>query len=233
MNFRIKIAFLSLILLFASDKISAKNLLVLADSTNGNMKMLSNSLVQIKVQLDGVFVNFEINNKGKKSKVQIVSEQGKLTFCNKQCIISYLANAMSKVSYVIQKNEFLLIPFEDMNKQIIFYRIPLDLKSGETHTVLPFFFLKEQYCLFNQKTSKMLVYEEAKIENLKKGKTSYVTNISVFHLDRADDQSYREFFSLEKEVKLAANATPLVVKNSLIALMRDFYDNYTIDAYFR
>ncbi len=233
MNFRIKIAFLSLILLFASDKISAKNLLVLADSTNGNLKMLSNSLVQIKVQLDGVFVNFEINNKGKKSKVQIVSEQGKLPFCNKQCIISYLANAMSKVSYVIQKNEFLLIPFEDMNKQIIFYRIPLDLKSGETHTVLPFFFLKEQYCLFNQKTSKMLVYEEAKIENLKKGKTSYVTNISVFHLDRADDQSYREFFSLEKEVKLAANATPLVVKNSLIALMRDFYDNYTIDAYFR
>lgn len=219
--------------MFAFGKSSAKNQSVMADSTIGNTKMLSNSLVQIKVQLDGVFVNFEVNNKGKKSKVQIVSEQGKLTFTNKQCIISYLANAMSKVSYVIQKNEFLLIPFEDMNKQIIFYRIPLDLKSGETHTVLPFFFLKEQYCLFNQKTSKMLVYEEAKIENLKKGKTSYVTNISVFHLDRADDQSFREFFSLEKEVKLPVTATPITVKNTLITMMRDFYDNYTIDAYFK
>ncbi len=233
MNLRIQIAVFSLILLFAPVKSSAKNLNVSADSTTANMKMLNNSLVQIKIQLDGVFVNFEVNNKGKKSKVQIVSEQGKLSFTNKQCIISYLANAMSKVSYVIQKNEFLLIPFEDMNKQIIFYRIPLDLKSGETHTVLPFFFLKEQYCLFNQKTSKMLVYEEAKIENLKKGKTSYVTNISVFHLDRADDQSFREFFSLEKEVKLPATATPITVKNTLITMMRDFYDNYTIDAYFK
>ena len=202
------------------------------DSLSNNQKILKNSLVEIKIQLEGIFVNFEVISKNKRFKVQIASEQGKLSFTNKQCIIAYQGNLLNKVSHVIQKSEFLLIPFEDVNKQLIFYRIPLNLKNGETHSSVPFFLLKEAYCLFNLKTSKMIVYEEAKIENLKKGKTSYVTNISVFHLDRTDDQSYREFFSLEKEVKLLENAAPITVKNTLIALMRDFYDNYTINAYF-
>ncbi len=202
------------------------------DSLSNNQKILKNSLVEIKIQLEGIFVNFEVISKNKRFKVQIASEQGKLSFTNKQCIIAYQGNLLNKVSHVIQKSEFLLIPFEDVNKQLIFYRIPLNLKNGETHSAVPFFLLKEAYCLFNLKTSKMIVYEEAKIENLKKGKTSYVTNISVFHLDRTDDQSYREFFSLEKEVKLLENAAPITVKNTLIALMRDFYDNYTINAYF-
>lgn len=202
------------------------------DSQSNNQKILKNSLVEIKIQLEGIFVNFEVISKNKRFKVQIASEQGKLSFTNKQCIIAYQGNLLNKVSHVIQKSEFLLIPFEDVNKQLIFYRIPLNLKNGETHSAVPFFLLKEAYCLFNLKTSKMIVYEEAKIENLKKGKTSYVTNISVFHLDRTDDQSYREFFSLEKEVKLLENAAPITVKNTLIALMRDFYDNYTINAYF-
>ncbi len=202
------------------------------DSLSNNQKILKNSLVEIKIQLEGIVVNFEVISKNKRFKVQIASEQGKLSFTNKQCIIAYQGNLLNKVSHVIQKSEFLLIPFEDVNKQLIFYRIPLNLKNGETHSAVPFFLLKEVYCLFNLKTSKMIVYEEAKIENLKKGKTSYVTNISVFHLDRTDDQSYREFFSLEKEVKLLENAAPITVKNTLIALMRDFYDNYTINAYF-
>lgn len=165
---------------------------------NATSRILRNNLVEIKIQLDGIFVNFEIVSKNKKFKVQIASEQGKLAFTNKQCIIAYQGNVLNKVSHVIQKSDFLLIPFEDVNKQLIFYRIPLDLKNGETHSALPFFLLKEAYCLFNLKTSKMIVYEEAKIENIKKGKTSYVTNISVFHLDRTDDQSYREFLALKR-----------------------------------
>ena len=61
-------------------------------------RVLRNNLVEITVQLDGVFVNFEITGKNKKFKVQIASEQGKLAFSDKQCIIAYQANAISKVS---------------------------------------------------------------------------------------------------------------------------------------
>lgn len=220
--------------LMLTNGVGARNAGVLKIDSVGNAasRVLKNNLVEIKVQLDGVFVNFEVSGKNKKFNVQIASEQGKLAFTNKQCIIAYQANAISTVSFVIQKTDFLLIPFEDMNKRLVFYRIPLNLKNGETHSVLPFFILKEQYCLFNIKTSKMLVYEEAKIENLKKGKTTFVTNMSVFHLDRTDDQSYHEFFSVEKEVKLAENVAPITVKNTLISMMRDFYDSYTINAYF-
>ena len=93
--------------------------------------------------------------------------------------------------------------------------------------------MKGQTALFNQKTSKMLVYEQIKQENAKTKKLFYVTNFNIYHLDKSERENYREFYSTEKFVGVPSYLSPKALKIRMMDLLIDFMPNYAIENYFR
>lgn len=205
----------------------------ISDSTSNQIRIVKNAQVQVSVHLESNNLYFEILRGKVKYRVTAVNEIGKISFSNSKTILSYLGNAFSKVDYILHKTEFLLFPVQDENGKMIYYRIALDLENGSSTSALPYILMRGQFALFNQKTAKMLVYEQIKQENYRTKKIFYVTNFNIYHLDKSENENYREFYSTEKSVGVSLNLTPLALKVKMMDLLIDFMPNYTIENYFR
>lgn len=227
--------FLSLLLLFTLTSITAKGSYSLRqiDSSGVQIKVIKNTQVQVKIKLELNELSFEITRGNANYKVTAVNEIGKISFTNAKSILSYLGNVFNRVDYVLYKAEYLLFPMQDAYGKLIFYRVALDLDNGTSTSSLPYLMMKGQTALFNQKTSKMLVYEQIKQENTKTKKLFYVTNFNIYHLDKSEKENYREFYSTEKFVGVPSNLSPQVLKIRMMDLLIDFMPNYTIENYFR
>ncbi len=205
----------------------------ISDTSSNQVRIVKNSQVQVTVHLESNNLYFEIVRGKVKYRVTAVNEIGKISFSNSKTILSYLGNAFSKVDYILHKTEFLLFPVQDENGKIIYYRIALDLENGSSTSALPYILMRGQFALFNQKTAKMLIYEQIKQENNRTKKMYYVTNFNIYHLDKSEKENYREFYSTEKSVGVSLNLTPLALKVRMMDLLIDFMPNYTIENYFR
>jgi len=128
------------------------------------------------------------------------------------------------------KNDFLLFPIEDWNGNRIFYKIPLKINSIKD-TIYPFFILKNQYCLFNQRTGVLLAYETLKKEYLIDDKSYFLTDLSLFHLGSSSEMNEIQFRT-QKEIGLLENVTPVEVKKHLLDAISVFFDRSIFDAYF-
>ena len=227
--------FLSLLLLFTLTSITAKGSYSLRqiDSSGVQIKVIKNTQVQVKIKLELNELSFEITRGNVNYKVTAVNEIGKISFTNAKSILSYLGNVFNRVDYVLYKAEYLLFPMQDAYGKLIFYRVALDLDNGTSTSSLPYLMMKGQTALFNQKTSKMLVYEQIKQENTKTKKLFYVTNFNIYHLDKSEKENYREFYSTEKFVGVPSNLSPQALKIRMMDLLIDFMPNYTIENFFR
>ena len=195
--------------------------------------MIKNTQVQVKIKLELNELSFEITRGNANYKVTAVTEIGKISFTNSKSVLSYLGNEFKRVDYILHKSDFLLFPVQDQAGRLIFYRVALDLNNGTSTSSLPYLMMKGQTALFNQKTSKMLVYEQIKQENTKTKKLFYVTNFNIYHLDKSEKENYREFYSTEKFVGVPSNLSPQALKIRMMDLLIDFMPNYTIENYFR
>ncbi len=205
----------------------------ISDTSSNQFRIVKNSQVQVTVHLESNNLYFEIVRGKFKYRVTAVNEIGKISFSNSKTILSYLGTAFSKVDYILHKTEFLLFPVQDENGKMIYYRIALDLENGTSTSALPYIVMRGQFALFNQKTAKMLIYEQIKQENNRTKKMYYVTNFNIYHLDKSEKENYREFYSTEKSVGVSLNLTPLALKVKMMDLLIDFMPNYTIENYFR
>ena len=203
------------------------------DTTSTQNKTIKNAQVQIEIKLEQTELSFEITRGTIKYKVTAVNEIGKISFTNSKSVLSYLGNEFTRVDYILHKSDFLLFPVQDQAGRLIFYRVALDLDNGTSTSSLPYLMMKGQTALFNQKTSKMLVYEQIKQENTKTKKLFYVTNFNIYHLDKSEKENYREFYSTEKFVGVPSNLSPQALKIRMMDLLIDFMPNYTIENFFR
>ena len=225
-----KVLFLAI---FFASFISSVKAINTDSSSQSGVRIVKNAQVQVTISLSNNNLSFEVVRGKVKYKVTAVNEIGQISFTNTKSILSYLGNAFTRVDYVLHKTEFLLFPVKDESGKLIFYRVALDLDHGTSTSALPYLMMKGQSALFNQKTAKMLVYEQIKQENYKTKKVFFVTNFNIYHLDKSENENYREFYSTEKSTGIPSNLTPLALKVKMMDLLIDFMPNYTIESYFR
>jgi len=91
--------------------------------------------------------------------------------------------------------------------------------------------LKNQYCLFNQRTGVLLAYETLKKEYLIDDKSYFLTDLSLFHLGSSSEMNEIQFRT-QKEIGLLENVTPVEVKKHLLDAISVFFDRSIFDAYF-
>jgi hypothetical protein len=124
----------------------------------------------------------------------------------------------------------LIFPFEDWNSNHIFYKIPLN-KKLVSKPIEPLFILKEEYCLYNQRSHVLLSYEQDMQEHIISDESYFLTALHLFDLS-SEAQDDLEF-QTQRDLHLPENASPQYVKKQLLEAISTCYEKPIFDAYFR
>ncbi len=182
-----------------------------------------------KIECDDLSV--EIINGKEKNKIKLLNAFGKLSFTSALPIVAYNGDKIHLVQYLFCNQEFLIFPFEDWNSNFIYYKIPLKKNSGSDR-IHPLFILKEQFCLFNERSSIILTYRNDMREYFISNQSYYLTTLSLYDLCKNKNSDIIEF-QTQKEINLPENASPTQVKQQLITAMSNFYDESIHNTYFK
>jgi hypothetical protein len=193
-------------------------------------KVISNHDIKVTAIIDGAAISFDIRRGKERQKIKANNKFGKLSFTSTSSIIAYNSDRINLEPYLFCNNKFLIFPFEDWNSNLIFYKIPLN-KKLVSKPIDPFFILKEQYCLYNQRSHVLLTYEEDMKEYLISDESYFLTALHLFDLS-SEAQDEIEF-QTQRDLSLPENSSPQHVKKQLLKAISTCYEKPIFDAYFR
>jgi hypothetical protein len=193
-------------------------------------KVISNHDIKVTAIIDGDALSFEIRRGKERQKIKVNNKFGKLSFTSTSSIIAYNSNRINLEPYLFCNNKFLIFPFEDWNSNHIFYKIPLN-KKLVSKPIDPFFILKEQFCLYNQRTHVLLTYEQDIKEYLISDESYFLTALHLFDLS-SEAQDVIEF-QTQRDLCLPENSSPQHVKEQLLKAISTCYEKPIFDAYFK
>ncbi len=194
-------------------------------------KRLSNGETDVIIKIKNDQILFEIVKNKKSKLIYAINEFGKLSFSSYSPIVSYFGDSIKSMDHVFYKNKFLIFPFEDWNGNQFFYNIPLSVTSS-IDSISPLIILKEQYCIFNQRTGVLLSYKKLIEEHLIDDKYFYTTELIQFHVGGDDDKITRYQFNTQKEIYISEDISIIEFKEQLLSIVNDFYDKSIYEAFF-
>lgn len=198
--------------------------------TSKSTKVISNHDIKVTAIIYGDAISFEIRRGKERQKIKVNNKFGKLSFTSTSSIIAYNGDRINLKPYLFCNNKFLIFPFEDWNSNHIFYKIPLN-KKLVSKPIEPLFILKEQYCLYNQRTQVLLTYEQDMKEYLISDESYYLTALHLFDLS-SEAQDEIEF-QTQRDLSLPENSSPQHVKKQLLEAISTCYEKPIFEAYFR
>ena len=198
--------------------------------TSISTKVISNHDIKVTAIIDGAALSFEIRRGKERQKIKVNNKFGKLSFTSTSSIIAYNSDRINLEPYLFCNNKFLIFPFEDWNSNLIFYKIPLN-KKLVSKPIDPFFILKEEYCLYNQRSHVLLTYEQDMKEYLISDESYFLTALHLFDLS-SEAQDEIEF-QTQRDLNLPENSSPQHVKKQLLKAISTCYEKPIFDAYFK
>lgn len=198
--------------------------------TSKSTKVISNHDIKVTAIIDGAALSFEIRRGKERQKIKVNNKFGKLSFTSTSSIIAYNSDRINLEPYLFCNNKFLIFPFEDWNSNHIFYKIPLNKKLVRK-PIEPLFILKEEYCLYNQRSHVLLTYEQDMQEHIISDESYFLTALHLFDLS-SEAQDDLEF-QTQRDLHLPENASPQYVKKQLLEAISTCYEKPIFDAYFR
>ena len=193
-------------------------------------RSISNENFKVKINLEDEKISFEILKGKNKKVVRVKNTYGKLSFTSSLPVISYKGDSIQVIEHFFYKNDFLVYPLEDWNGNRIFYKISLN-ENSINDKVEPLFILKEQYCLFNQSTGTVLMYEKLNKEYFIDQRSYYLTKFNLIHFDNNKVDNIQ--FHTQKEIGIVENLSPVLVKKQLLEAIGEFYEMSFLEAYFK
>jgi hypothetical protein len=201
-----------------------------AQHASKSTKVISNQEVKVTAIIDGAAISFDIRRGKERQKIKVNNAFGKLSFTSNASIVAYKNDRINLEQFLFCNNKFLIFPFEDWNSNLIFYKIPLN-KKLVSNPINPFFILKEQYCLYNQRTQVLLTYEQDMKEYLISDESYFLTALHLFDLS-SEAQDEIEF-QTQRDLSLPENSSPQHVKKQLLKAISTCYEKPIFDAYFK
>jgi hypothetical protein len=198
--------------------------------TSKSTKVISNHDIKVTAIIDGAALSFEIRRGKERQKIKVNNKFGKLSFTSTSSIIAYNSDRINLEPYLFCNNKFLIFPFEDWNSNFIFYKIPLN-KKLVSKPIEPLFILKEEYCLYNQRSHVLLTYEQELKEYIISDESYFLTALHLFDLS-SEAQDDLEF-QTQRDLHLPENSSPQHVKKQLLEAISTYYEKPIFDAYFR